>query len=86
VTRETVQAKAARYLAEARLTVTEVDGDHVSAACRGDGEVYRLGHRPGRGWYCSCAARTDQCAHLTALRLVVVRTPRLHLAASRSTA
>jgi hypothetical protein len=85
VTRETVQAKAGRYLREARLTVTEVDGDFVSATCGGDGELHELGHEPGRGWWCSCPARADQCAHLVALRLVTVRTSRLRLAASRRT-
>jgi hypothetical protein len=86
MTRETVQAKAGRYLREARLTVTEVDGDHVAAVCRGDGELYELGHDVGRGWWCSCAARSDRCCHLDALRRVTTRTPRLHLAASRRTA
>jgi hypothetical protein len=86
VARETVQAKAARYLAEARLIVTAVDGDYVAAACRGDGEIYQLGHQPGRGWWCSCPVRSDCCAHLNALRRVTVRTPRLHLAAARRTA
>jgi hypothetical protein len=70
---ETVQAKAVRHLSEARLTVTRVDGDHVTAVCRGDGELHHLGHDLGRGWWCLCPARTDHCAHLVALRLVVVR-------------
>jgi len=73
MTRETVAAKAARYLAEGRLIITAVDGDHVAACCRGDGEVHRLGHDPGRGWWCSCPVRTDRCAHLIALRSVTVR-------------
>jgi hypothetical protein len=75
VTRESAAAKAARYLAEARLIVTAVDGDHVAAWCRGDGEVYHCGHEPGRGWHCTCPARTDGCAHLAALRLVTIRRP-----------
>jgi hypothetical protein len=79
LTRETVAAKAARYLAEARLTVTAVSGDHVSAWCRGSGEVYRLGHEPGRGWWCSCPVRTDRCAHLIALQSVTVRTSQMPL-------
>ncbi len=72
MTRETIQAKASRYLISARLTVLAVRGDHVHAQCRGDGEVYDLGHHPARGWWCDCAARRD-CAHLVALRSVVVR-------------
>jgi len=71
--RETVTAKAARYLVEGRLVVTAVDGDHVTAACRGQGAIYRLGHDPGRGWHCSCPVRGDRCAHLLALQLVTVR-------------
>ena len=74
MTRETAAAKARRYLGEGRLTITEVHGDHVAALCRGDGQVYQLGHDPDRGWWCSCLGRTDQCCHLAALRLVTVRT------------
>ena len=73
MSRESVDDKARRYLAEARLTVLLVDGDTVSAACRGNGEAYQLGHEPGRGWWCSCPVRTDRCAHLEALRLVTIR-------------
>jgi hypothetical protein len=68
MTRETVTA-------EARLIVTLVDGDHVTATCRGMGEVYVLGHTPDRGWYCSCPVRSDRCSHLAALRSVTVRRP-----------
>lgn len=73
MSRETIAAKAARYLASARLTVVAVSGDHVGAGCRGGGEVHRCGHDPGRGWHCSCPARTDRCSHLAALRSVTVR-------------
>lgn len=72
MTRETVEAKGRRYLAEARLTVTAVDGDLVAATCRGQGEQYDLGHDPARGWHCDCPARRS-CAHLTALQTVTVR-------------
>jgi hypothetical protein len=71
--RESIAAKAARYLTEARLTITAVDGDHVTATCRGDGEVYDLGHTPGQGWHCTCPVWTDRCSHLIALRSVTVR-------------
>jgi hypothetical protein len=80
MTRETVAAKACRYLAEGRIIVVAVDGDLVRAWCRGDGEVYQLGHEPGRGWHCSCPAMRDTCCHLTALRRVTVR-PQLAVAA-----
>jgi len=75
MSRETVSAKPARYLAEGRLIVTQVDGDLVAASRRGDGKVYELGHEPGRGWWCDCLVRTDRCAHLAGLMLVTVRRP-----------
>ena len=73
--RESVQDKARRYVLEARLLVTRVDGAVVVAECRGSGEIYHLGHAPGRGWFCSCACR-GVCSHLLALQHVVVRRPR----------
>lgn len=74
MTRETVSAKAHRYLAEGRLTVTGVAGDLVTAECRGSGEVHSLGHDPARpgGWWCSCRAPRS-CCHLAALMLVTIR-------------
>ena len=72
MTRETIESKARRYLAEARLTVTAVDGDLVTATCRGQGEQYDLGYDPARGWWCTCAAR-GRCAHLIALMSVTIR-------------
>jgi len=73
MTRESAAAKSVRYLGEGRLTVTALDGDHVTAVCKGSGESYHLGHDLGRGWHCSCPARSDGCAHLLALRLVTIR-------------
>ena len=73
MTRESAAAKSARYLAEHRLVISEVSGDHVRATCRGSGEVHDLGHDPGRGWWCSCPARSDRCAHLAALMAVTIR-------------
>lgn len=72
MTRETVSAKARRYLTEARLVVTTVDGNLITAYCRGQGEIYQLGHHPDRGWWCYCPARGD-CAHLLALMTVTIR-------------
>jgi len=85
MTRESMTAKASRYLSEGRLVVTEVVGDRVTAWCRGDGEVYQLGHDLAQGWHCGCPARRD-CAHLTALRLVTTRRPLACLTAARRTA
>jgi len=70
VSREGAPAKARRYLTEGRLIVEQVHHDRVAATCRGDGTSYRLGFDRGR-WSCSCPARTDGCAHLVAVRLVV---------------
>jgi uncharacterized Zn finger protein len=72
--RESVAAKAHRYLAEGRLEVREVTPDRIVATCRGDGATYRLGH-DARGWWCDCPHRGPRCAHAVALRLVVTRTP-----------
>jgi hypothetical protein len=71
--RETVEAKARRYLTEGRLVVTRVLGDRVAAVCQGETGSYDLGHTPGRGWFCSCPVRTDRCSHLAALWLVTIR-------------
>lgn len=68
--RESAAAKARRYLTEGRLVVEHVHPGEVTASCRGDGTVWRLGWRPGTGWWCSCPAR-GRCAHLLAVGLVV---------------
>jgi hypothetical protein len=73
MTRETIEAKARRYLTEGRLVVTRVLGDEVTAVCMGETGAYDLGHAPGCGWWCSCPVRTDRCSHLAALWLVTIR-------------
>lgn len=70
MTRETVDAKARRYLAEGRLVVVHVDARGARARCRGSGAVYDL-EVSGGEWSCSCPARVQRCAHLLALALVV---------------
>lgn len=72
--RESIDAKAARYLREGRLTVVHRGGDLVVATCDGaNGSVYKLGYDPARPgyWHCSCPA-AGRCSHTTALMLVVV--------------
>jgi hypothetical protein len=71
MTRENAAQKARRYLCEGRVTLQRVDQDRVIGSCRGDGTVYRVVYWRG-AWSCDCPARTDQCAHLLAVRLVVV--------------
>ena len=68
--REKAATKGRRYLAEGRLIVDAVNGQQITARCRGAGVTYRLGHDRLLGWSCTCPARTE-CAHLVALRLVV---------------
>lgn len=67
--RENAAVKARRYLVEGRIIVTAVTGRQVEATARGDGAVHRMGFSGG-AWWCSCPARSDRCAHLTALRQV----------------
>ena len=63
--------KARRYICEGRLSIGSVNGS-VTATAKGDGAIYHLGWERGR-WFCDCPCMTDQCSHLKALRLVVVR-------------
>jgi uncharacterized Zn finger protein len=69
--REDVATKGRRLLVEARLTITVVSDEQVSAVCRGDSAaIYRLGFYRGR-WFCTCPA-VGVCSHLRALMLVVL--------------
>lgn len=72
MSRENAQDKGRRYLSESRLRVVYVKpGDpRIRATCRGDGETYKLGFDPVRSWWCECPAKTRECSHLVALRLV----------------
>ncbi len=67
--RESAAIKARRYLAEGRVTITDVRSDKVVAVVRGDGAHYDAGYAHGQ-WTCDCPAVTDRCSHLYALRLV----------------
>jgi uncharacterized Zn finger protein len=77
MTRERAHDKGRRYLTEGRLTIRSFSRtEGVVAVVRGDsGLLYRAEWHPDLGWSCNCLARTDQCAHLTALRLVAVANP-----------
>ncbi len=71
--REAAPDKARRYLSESRLRVLYVKptDPRIRATCRGDGETYRCGYSlPPQGWWCECPAKTVDCSHLLALRLV----------------
>lgn len=73
VVRESVDAKARRYLGEGLLTVRVVDRDHVRATCAGR-RRYDLGWDRGAGWWCGCPASAFRrsCVHVRALQLVTV--------------
>lgn len=66
--RETIEAKAHRYLAEGRLTIHSVRKRSVTATAKGDGADYSVTYRRGR-WSCDCPAR-GRCCHQVAARLV----------------
>ena len=69
---ENVATKAARYLAEGRLIVRELDqaAGTLRADVRGAGAVYTVSRTRHTGWRCNCPARGTSC-HLTALQLIV---------------
>ena len=67
--RENAEAKARRYLGEGRIVLVSVSDDRVLARVRGDGQVWLVMFEGG-AWSCSCPAKTDQCSHLRAVRLV----------------
>jgi uncharacterized Zn finger protein len=66
---ETAQERGQRYLSEGRLTLQLVEGATIQATCLGHRRIYRLGHDPEHGWWCSCGPE-DPCAHVIALQLV----------------
>ena len=72
MTREGVDVKARRYLAEGRLRVRHVDeaAGTVRAEVRGAGAVYNVAYGRESGWSCNCPAR-GTCCRVTAVGLVV---------------
>jgi hypothetical protein len=75
--RETVDAKARRYMVEARVRILHCDEEAgaIEAEVRGDSRLYSTG-RDSEGWYCSCPARVQDCSHVRSLRLVTILEPR----------
>jgi hypothetical protein len=73
---ESVEAKAARYLCERRLTVLQVDKVSIIAECRGSGEIHRCGYNAVHGWHCTCKAKS-RCCHRVALQAVTVQPPEM---------
>lgn len=70
--RETIEAKAKRYLAEGRVRLIEVSARKIDAVVHGETGTWRCGWHPKvrGGWWCICPAHTPTCCHLDALKLV----------------
>jgi uncharacterized Zn finger protein len=67
---ESITEKAARYLAEGRVTVTLCTPRRIEAVVRGSTGVYRLSWLAGERWpTCDCPAY-GRCCHSVALQLV----------------
>ena len=69
MTREKAATKARRYLVEGRVILIRVSDGAVTARVRGDGAIWDASYHAGR-WSCTCPARSDQCCHLRAVRMV----------------
>lgn len=71
MSRETLDSKALRLLAEGRVLVLLVDAEHIEARVRGSDAEHMAGYRRG-SWWCSCDAHRfgRRCSHLRALQLV----------------
>ena len=76
---ESKHDRAVRLLQERRLNLVVVERDgYVLAECRGDsGAVHNLGWDSAKNeWRCTCEASRKfkrECAHLVALKMIVVR-------------
>jgi uncharacterized Zn finger protein len=67
---ESVESKAARYLAEGRVKVRVVTPDRVEADVRGSNDAIYTTTRKGRRWACDCPAWQCRCSHVIAVELV----------------
>lgn len=76
VARETIEAKAARYLLAGRVSVLLRTPDgRMRAVVDGDTGVHLLGYDPRfPGWRCLCDAR-KRCCHMVALELITGTPP-----------
>ncbi len=73
---DTLDEKAARILAEGRLTIERIDMTRtygwIVARCQGLTGEYRLGWDPILAQYrCTCPELLGKCSHILALKLVV---------------
>lgn len=67
MSRESVDDKALRYLAQHRVLIRRVEGREVDAEITGTDRWYVTRRRGG--WRCDCPAY-GRCCHLVAVRLV----------------
>jgi uncharacterized Zn finger protein len=74
--REDAAAKAKRYLGEGRVRIVSCDEEAgtILAQVRGSGAIYAAGHG-AKSWSCDCPAKSKNCAHILALKLVTVLEP-----------
>jgi uncharacterized Zn finger protein len=75
--RENAESKARRYLTEGRVRIIACDeaAGTIMGEVRGTGAVYAAGHGL-KGWACNCPAKSTNCAHILALKLLTVLEPR----------
>ena len=79
MSRENSATKARRYLIEARVRVIDCDEANgvITAEVRSDGSrIYVAGRETEGSWFCDCAAWSENCAHINALKLISVLEPR----------
>ena len=69
---ETIDAKAARLLAEGRVQVVWATDGLVQGKVRGDSGVHDVRWTRTGGWNCSCAAY-GECSHRLAIAAVTMR-------------
>lgn len=70
--RESVEAKAARYLLEGRVTVYQANANVIRARVQGNGDQYVVVVTRG-GYACNCLARSDRCCHVIAVQRITNR-------------
>lgn len=72
MSRETIEEKAARYLAAGRIKIVRAEGDSIDAMVWGDAyKTYVVTHRTC-GWRCTCVATVVRCSHVAAVALVTL--------------
>lgn len=66
-----VREKVKDYVLSGRVRIITATRRDVDALVLGSSpDPYAVGFMPGEGWFCSCPARVDSCAHVLAVALV----------------